>query len=116
MNLTTHRILRFALAFAFLYPPVSAFMNPYAWIGYFPAFVTSLPINGAVLLHTFGVLEVALSIWILSGKYIRISASCAALILAPIVLFNLSQFDVLFRDVSILMIAVALVYEGKQSV
>jgi len=110
MDRKIHVLLRAALAFSFIYPPISAFLNPYAWVGYFPTFLTTLPIDQLVLLHVFGVFEIMLAIWILSGKHMRIAASIAAATLAVIVLFNLSQLDVLFRDIPILMIAIALVY------
>ena len=32
-------ILRIGLAFAFLYPPLDAIVDPYSWLGYFPAFM-----------------------------------------------------------------------------
>ena len=34
-----HLALRAGVALAFLYPPINALSDPYAWIGYFPPFV-----------------------------------------------------------------------------
>ncbi len=102
-------ILRIAFAFSFLYPPLSAFLNPYAWIGYFPTFVTSIiPLDTLTLLHLFGALEVLLGIWILFGKNIKLPTLIGSTLLALIVLTNLSQIDVLFRDIPILLIGVVL--------
>lgn len=103
-----HLTLRTALAFALLYPPFSALGDPESWVGYFPAFVHSLPVDPFVLLHAFGVVEVALALWVLSGWRIRPPAALAALMLVVIVAFNSNQFDILFRDLSIATLAFAL--------
>ena len=101
--------LRCALAFSLAYPALSALQNPYAWIGYFPPFVlssaASFGISSIALLHTFGATEVVLALWILSGQKVLIPTLISATMLAGIILFNLSQFDILFRDISILIIA-----------
>ncbi|MBI2109158.1 MAG: hypothetical protein HYT93_03195 [Parcubacteria group bacterium] len=101
-------ILRIGLAFAFLYPAISAFFNPFAWIGYFPQFAHALIPNDAFLLHSFGVLEIIIAIWLLSGKRAFYPSVVSAILLFLIVVFNLSQMDVVFRDLSILAMAVAL--------
>ena len=104
-----HLALRAGLAFAFLYPPYAALSDPTSWQAYFPAFVHALPLPTIVLLHAFGVFEVVIALWLLSGWRVRTPAALAALMLLGIVAFNLSQLDVLFRDLSIATIAVALV-------
>ena len=112
-------LLRVALAFAFLYPAIDAFFDPTSWLGYFPQFVTAtfhtiavpLKWSDVVLLHSFGLLEVVLALWVLFGRRIRVPATVMALMLFAIVGFNLdpSNFSVLFRDVSIAFAALALV-------
>ena len=108
----THRYvslaLRAGLAFAFLYPAVSAVFDPLLWIGYFPAFMRGVVPDG-VLLHSFGALEALIALWILSGKHIFLPSAAALAILLAIVALNLSQFPVVFRDLSIAAIALALV-------
>lgn len=102
-------LLRTGVALAFIYPPISALLNPYAWVGYFPAFVVSIsPIESLLLLHLFGLLELAIGLWILLGKNIFIPAAAAAGMLFLIVAFNIQQIDVLFRDIPIILMAVAL--------
>jgi hypothetical protein len=102
-------LARFGLAFAFLYPPLDALLDPYTWVGYIPSFLRGIAPN-MVLLHGFGLIEVALALWILSGRKIFIPSLLAAAILFAIVLFNLtaSDFQVLFRDVSIAFLALSL--------
>lgn len=103
-----HLTLRVGLAFAFLYPPYAALSDPLSWEAYFPAFVQTLPISPLILLHAFGLLEVAIAFWLLSGWRIRFPAALAAVMLLGIVAFNWSQLDVLFRDLSIAAMAIAL--------
>lgn len=99
--------LRVGVAFAFLYPPFDALSNPDSWIGYFPKFLHST-FSDAVLLHGFGILEVIIALWILSGKKIFWPSLAAGLMLVAIVFYNLNNFDVLFRDLAIATMAFAL--------
>ncbi len=103
-----HGMLRAGAAFAFLYPPVRAISDPVSWFGYFPHFVRALPIDPLVLLHAFGIIEVILAVWILSGWRIRFPAIIATLMLCSIVVFNIAQIDVVFRDLSIALMTFAL--------
>ncbi|MAJ97618.1 MAG: hypothetical protein CMI56_03340 [Parcubacteria group bacterium] len=106
----SERILRLALAFAFIYPAVSAWFNPYAWVGYFPPAVLDIAgSNDIVLLHVFGVTEILIGLWLIFGKKIIWPSTIASLYLIGIVVFNLNQMDVIFRDISILAIALALI-------
>jgi uncharacterized membrane protein YphA (DoxX/SURF4 family) len=103
-----HLALRLSVAFSFLYPPFAALRDPDSWIGYFPNFVRALPINTTLLLHAFGVVEVVIALWLISGWRVRYPALLAGLMLVAIVAFNLNQFDVLFRDLTIAGAALAL--------
>ena len=100
-------LLRCGLAFAFLYPPINAIFDPYSWIGYFPAFMHGI-VPDEILLRSFGVVEVVIALWILSGKKIFWPSMAAALMLCSIVAFNVPNFQVLFRDLSIAALALAL--------
>ena len=113
---TAYLLLRVGAALAFLYPPFSALTgDPYTWLGYFPPFVQGY-LPDLVLLHAFGVIEIIIGLWILSGYKIFIPAMLATAMLLGIVAFNLSQFDVLFRDVTIacLTFALALMHWPKK--
>lgn len=107
MNRAADLVLRLAVAFAFLYPPLNALIDPYSWIGYFPHFIHGI-VPDMVLLHGFGLIEVALALWVLSGRKIFVPSLICAAMLFVIVLFNLSDFSVLFRDVSLGLAALAL--------
>jgi len=103
----TDLILRVGVAFAFLYPPIDAFFDPYAWIGYFPPFLHGY-VPDTVLLNSFGAVEIVLALWILSGRRIFVPACLMTLMLLTIVSFNLSGFQVVFRDLAIATMALAL--------
>jgi len=110
----SEKILRVGLAFSFLYPAISAWFNPFAWIGYFPPFLLNLAGNNDMLmLHAFGVTEIIIGLWLLFGKRIFWPSIAAATYLLGIVVFNFNQMDVIFRDISILAIAVALMIGSK---
>jgi hypothetical protein len=107
-KLTPENILRLGIAFSFIYPPISALFNPYAWVGYFPAFVSTLPFDGLVLLHIFGIIEISIALWILFGKNLRIPLLFVTTMLIAIIGFNTNQLDVLFRDIPIIGMCIAL--------
>jgi uncharacterized membrane protein YphA (DoxX/SURF4 family) len=100
-------LLRVGVAFAFLYPPINALFNPETWIGYFPHAMRGI-VPDVVLLHSFGLLEVVIALWILSGKKIFLPCMAAAIILIAIVVLDFNQFEVVFRDISIALAALAL--------
>lgn len=102
-------LLRISLAFAFLYPPIAAWGDPFTWLAYIPHFVAALwPLPTLWLLHLFGVVEIVLAGWLLYGWRAHIPAALMAFILLFIIVTNTDQFDVLFRDLTIAGLAVAL--------
>ncbi len=106
-NALASLILRVGIAFAFLYAAIDAFVDPYSWTAFFPRFVRGV-LPDLTLLHLFAVVEILIALWILSGKKIFIPSALAALMLAAIVLFNVPEFQLLFRDLSIAAAALAL--------
>lgn len=100
-------ILRVAIAFAFLYPVVAAFITPDAWLGYFPPFLLGL-MPHTLLLGLWSVVEIVIAVWILLGKHIFIPSFAAAVLLCLIVLFNLPYMEIVFRDVSLALVALYL--------
>lgn len=112
-------LLRLGVGFAFLYPPIDALFNPDSWLGYFPRFAHAaaqyVGIPDLVLLHSFGAVEVVLALWILSGWRVFWPSLAAAVMLCAIVIFNPSQFEVLFRDLSLAVAALALALFAKKN-
>jgi len=99
--------LRIGVAFALLYPPLNALADPSAWIGYFPPFTRGY-VPDEVLLHVFGIVEVILALWILSGRRIFWPSAATTLMLLGIVVFNPTNFQVLFRDLTIAAMTISL--------
>jgi hypothetical protein len=99
--------LRLGVAFAFLFPAINAVFDPYSWLGYLPGVLRDLAPE-LVLLHVFGFIEVVIAVWILSGRRIFFPTVLACVILALIILLNLGDFQILFRDISILFMTLAL--------
>ena len=116
MSRTSNLILRMGVAFALLYPSLDAIKNPESWLGYVPQFVLqavhTIGLSDLAFLHLFGVLEFVLALWILSGRRLLWPTATAAFILIAIVLANLTQFEVLFRDVAIAAAAASLAIEA----
>ena len=104
-------VLRAGVALAFLYTPIDALFDPFSWIGYLPHFARGF-VPDIVLLHSFGVLEVIIALWILSGKKIFIPSLLATFILSIIVLLNLQDFQIIFRDLSIAAAAFVLAIDS----
>jgi len=100
-------VLRVGVAFALLYPPINAFGDPNAWVGYFPQFMRGI-VEDQLLLSLFGIVEVGLAFWILSGWRIWLPAFATAGLLVGIVVFNIPEFQVLFRDVALAAMSLAL--------
>lgn len=101
-------LLRAAVAIAFMYPAIDASFNPSSWIGFFPTWMRELSPSDGLLLHAFGATEIAIALWILFARHIFIPSVLASVYLVAIVLFNWQFIDLLFRDVSILGISLAL--------
>lgn len=101
-------MLRIGLAFSLFYAALSSLIDPMSWIGYFPQFVRDLAPSEALLTGGFSFVQLVVGGWILSGKQIFIPSVMAVVMLLGIILFNVSQMAVIFRDVSILFMALAL--------
>lgn len=93
-------VMRVGAAFAFLYPPISAYFAPDTWIGYIPGFARGY-VPDMTLLHVFGAVEILIALWILSGWKIFWPSLIATALLLCIVLTNPQEFPILFRDLSV---------------
>lgn len=101
-------LLRIGVAFAFIYPAVSAYFEPLSWIGFFPDFLRDVAPSEIFLLNAFGIYEIIIALWILIARNIFIPSILAVIYLFGIVIFNLPSLDIIFRDISIMLMAVAL--------
>ncbi len=102
----TSLLLRIGLAFVFLYAAIFV-STVETGSKYVPPFITNIiPIKTFLL--TFGIFEILLSLWLLSGKFTRYSGLVSALLLINLTVFNLEYFSVLFRNIAIICAALAL--------
>ncbi|HYK08970.1 MAG TPA: hypothetical protein VEW42_05720 [Candidatus Eisenbacteria bacterium] len=103
--------LRCSIASVFLYAAIAATFQPDNWIGYIPQAIRNIfPAN--ILLMGFSLYQLVLALWILTGWKSVFSASLAALTLLVIILTNISQTDILFRDFAIFFAAIALLFNS----
>ncbi len=115
MSKTSHLLLRIAIAFAFLYPAYGFWTNPGNWVGYIPAFARGFGISESVLIMLIAGLHLVIALWILSGWRIFLPSLIAAVFLGTIVYFNQNQLNVLFRDISLALVALALAFSSRHS-
>ena len=112
---TAKFLLRVGIAFAFIYPAVAASIDPMSWIGFIPDFVTeAFPGSDNVLLSIFGITEIFIAIWILTAKKVAVPSIIASVYLLAIFLFNITLLDIVFRDISILLMSLSLLILEKK--
>lgn len=104
---------RFGIGFTFLYAAISGFLNPNAWIGFLPNFLTFIA-SKETLLPIFGVYEILLALWLFSNRKIFYAAILSALTAGGIVVFNLGALDIVFRDIAIIFASLALAILTKE--
>lgn len=112
-NNLTPLLLRAGLAIVFIYASISSLKNPQDWVGYLPQVAKDL-VSADVLLKAFSVYELALAVWLLSGRYVAYAGVLSALTLSGIVLSNFSLFAITFRDVALIFASLALVFAKEQ--
>lgn len=101
--------LRAGLAFVFLYAGIATLQQPLEWEGYLPHFIASM-VGVTTGLRVIAIGEIGLGMWLLTGKYAKYAAILSALLFAGIILANISQLVVTFRDVGLLFAALALYF------
>ena len=107
-------LLRIGLAFVFLYAAVYMNISPEKYIDYFPKFMRDL-VPGYTLLHVFAAFEIILSFFLIIGKFNYITAVVSFITMFALTVVNLDRFPVLFRNVSIILSALALVFKYRKS-
>ena len=99
--------LRVGLAFVFAYASAEIYMNPANFLKYTPQFVFDIiPTNA--FLYTFGVAELVLAAWILTGWKAEYPAIISVMLMVGIIVSNPEYFQILFRNVAIGFGALAL--------
>ena len=96
-------LTRIGIALAFLYAAFGSLYAPNDWIGFAPEMLRT-----HAFLWFFSAVEIALGLWLFSGRYTFWASLLAAFLLLGIIVFNLGALDIVFRDVPILFSALAL--------
>ncbi len=101
-------LVRWGLAFVFLYAGAASLIEPMDWVGYFPPFLERV-ISQNILLPLFSFIEIGLGGWLLWGKHPREAGAVSFLLFFGIIVVNTNVFGVVFRDVGLSFAALALV-------
>ncbi len=99
-------LLRFGIAFSFIYVAVSAFLNPTNWLGFIPDFLT-FGFNKELFLKFHATIDLILGLWLISGRKPFYASILSSIILFGIIILNIGSMEIIFRDVSILLMAIA---------
>lgn len=101
-------LLKIGIAFAFIYPALSAFIDPSAWIGYVPVWIDSF-IPREIFLLIFSPIEIVVALGVLFFDR-PLPSIIAGVMLVSIVVFNYNELSTVFRDLSIALTAFALAF------
>jgi hypothetical protein len=104
--------LRLGLATVFIYAAVSSTVSPNEWVGYLPSLLTD-HFTPEILLKVFSAYELFLAVWLLSGVHVRYGALLCAATLGGIVMSNFGLFAISFRDIGLLLAALALAFSKE---
>lgn len=100
-------VLRLGLAFVFAYAGIAIFISASDWLGFMPSWVEQV-MSREVALKLHGAFDIFLAAWLVLGKKVFYAALLGAATLISIVIFNLGAMDIVFRDLGLLAMAVAL--------
>lgn len=95
-----------------MYAAIDAFREPQAWVSFVPHFTTHF-VAAKTSLDMLSVVQIAIALAMLAGKFVRYAAALAVLLLAGILVFNLNALYETFRDFGLLCMALALVFSEK---
>lgn len=107
-------ILRAGLGVVFLFAAIDAFLSPEIWKSYIPEYFIPRDSSLAdIFLILFSVFQIGLAFWVWSGWRLRESSIVATLTLSAIIIANITQLQIVFRDIAILALAIALYVIGS---
>ncbi len=99
--------LRLGLAFVYGYAAVEIYLNPANFLKYIPPMVQNM-IPTDIFLLVFGIFEILLVLWLISGKKTEYAGLISFLLMVGIIIPNTAFFNVLFRNVAIALASLAL--------
>ena len=99
-NVLAKWFLRIGLAFVYVYATYEIYVHPDNFLKYVPQFIFEhIPVG--LFLDLFGMAEIALAVWLLTGWKGTYPSLLSVLMMAGIVAFNMEHFQILFRNVAI---------------
>ena len=113
-NILISFLLRVGLAIAFFYAGISSFLNPTSWIGFVPNFI-ELIISKEIFLMLFSTYQVLLGVGLLSDYKTFTLSILSSATLFLILFGNIMNLEILFRDIAILFMALALIALEKSA-
>lgn len=108
--------MRLSVAVIFIGIGIWEIVQPSYWSYYIPSFLASL-LNPLTLTMVHGMLLLVLGIMVLIGAYLRIASILSAIVMASILIALITMFgftDTIIRDLSVLLIAIALYFDDTQ--
>jgi len=100
-------LLRTGIAFSLIYPAIASLIEPSSWIGFAPEWI-NIFLSKELFLILFSIFEIVIALLILFLKRPFYPSVIATITLFGIVIFNIGAMDIVFRDVSIGLAALAL--------
>jgi len=99
--------LRTGIGIVFLYAAIASTLNPTSWQGFIPYFITNI-LPASLFLKFFSLYQLILFLWLISGKKIAYVGVLSTITLIGIIIFNINQLEIVFRDVAIIFATIAL--------
>ncbi len=108
-------LIQLGLAFSFAYAAIGGFMKPENWIGWFPRSVLEAwPGSDGSLLAVWGVLELILALWLISGWKLEAAGWVSAVLLFGVTAANIASMDIVFRDIALGLAACGLAMNARE--
>lgn len=107
-------ILRWGLAFVFFYAAIAALLNPGDWILFLPGFLAASP-YARIALTMFSLYQLILAGVLFWGKQLYWASLLATITLAGIVVMNVQESSIVFRDVGLAFSSLALFEMSRQN-
>ena len=106
-------ILRWGLAFVFFYAAIASLLDPSEWVSFLPGFLATAS-YAHLLLTVFSAYQLVLAGFLFSGRRIYWASLFATITLAGIIVANVQESDLIFRDVGLAFASLALFEMSRQ--
>lgn len=101
-------LIRVGLAIVFVYAAISALITPNAWVGFIPDFSNQF-LDPIIALDILSVMQLLLAVWLVTPYLPIFSAIVSALFLGGLMVTNIEEFLITFRDIALVFGCAAVV-------